>query len=51
MNTIEPKMCSTMLHMEVAKDLWTNVKERSSVSDGPCIQQLKVDALVTLDPN
>jgi len=45
MNTIEPKLHSTMSHMKVAKDLWTNVKERFSVSDGPCIQQLKEDLI------
>jgi len=45
MNNIEPKLCPTMLNMEVANDLWINVKECFSVSDGPNIQQLKADLI------
>uniref|UniRef100_A0A151UEU7 Retrotransposon Copia-like N-terminal domain-containing protein n=1 Tax=Cajanus cajan TaxID=3821 RepID=A0A151UEU7_CAJCA len=43
MNTIEPSLRSTILHMEVAQDLWTNIKEHFSVANGPRIQQLKAE--------
>ena len=43
MNTIEPSLQSTMSHMEVAKDLWANIKERFSIVNGPRIQQLKAE--------
>ncbi|KAJ8628491.1 hypothetical protein MRB53_021798 [Persea americana] len=40
-NTIEPTLRSTITHMEIAKDLWDDIKERFSVGNGPRIQQLK----------
>jgi hypothetical protein len=35
MNTIEPSLRSTMSHMEVAQDLWEDIKERFSMVNGP----------------
>ena len=43
MNTIEPTLRSTISHMEVAQDLWIDIKERFSVANGPRIQQLKAE--------
>ncbi|PNX93517.1 retrovirus-related Pol polyprotein from transposon TNT 1-94 [Trifolium pratense] len=43
MNTIEPSLRSTMSHMEVAMDLWNDIKERFSIANGPRIQQLKAE--------
>nr|KYP36806.1 hypothetical protein KK1_042044 [Cajanus cajan] len=43
MNTIEPSLRFTILHMEVAQDLWNDIKERFSVANGPRIQQLKAE--------
>jgi hypothetical protein len=43
MNTIEPSLRSTMSHMEVAMDLWKDIKERFSIVNGPRIQQLKAE--------
>jgi hypothetical protein len=43
MNTIEPSLRSTMSHMEVAMDLWEDIKERFAVVNGPRIQQLKAE--------
>jgi len=40
-NTIEPSLRSTISHVEVAKDLWNDIKERFFVTNGPWIQQLK----------
>ncbi|KAK3017878.1 hypothetical protein RJ639_004174 [Escallonia herrerae] len=40
-NTIEPTLRSTISHVEVAQDLWTDIKERFLVINGPRIQQLK----------
>ncbi|KAJ8639743.1 hypothetical protein MRB53_016437 [Persea americana] len=34
-NTIEPTLRSTITHMEIAKDLWDDIKERFSVGNGP----------------
>ncbi|XP_027338026.1 uncharacterized protein LOC113851952 [Abrus precatorius] len=45
MNTIEPALRSTISHMEVARDLWEDIKERFSVPNGPRIQQLKVELI------
>ena len=42
-NTIEPSLRSTISHVEVAKDLWNDIKERFSIINGPRIQQLKSD--------
>ena len=42
-NTIEPSLRSTISQVEVAKDLWNDIKERFSVTNGPRIQQLKSD--------
>ncbi|KAK2976867.1 hypothetical protein RJ640_009318 [Escallonia rubra] len=42
-NTIEPTLRSTISHVEVAQDLWTIIKERFSVVNGPRIQQLKTE--------
>ncbi|XP_073152090.1 uncharacterized protein [Henckelia pumila] len=41
LNTIEPTLRSTITHMEIAKELWDDIKERFSVGNGPRIQQLK----------
>jgi len=35
MNTIEPKIRLTMRDRETVKDLWTDLKERFSISNGP----------------
>jgi hypothetical protein len=35
MNTIEPSLRLTMSHMEVAQDLWEDIKERFSMVNGP----------------
>ena len=43
MNTIEPSLRSTISHMEVAQDLWEDIKERFSIMNGPRIQQLKAE--------
>ncbi|KAK3028580.1 hypothetical protein RJ639_039271 [Escallonia herrerae] len=42
-NTIEPTLRSTISHVEVAQDLWTDIKERFSIVNGPRIQQLKTE--------
>lgn len=42
-NTIEPDLRSTISHMENAKDLWDDIKECFSVSNGPRIQQIKTE--------
>ncbi|KAK2965325.1 hypothetical protein RJ640_013788 [Escallonia rubra] len=42
-NTIEPTLRSIISHVEVAHDLWTDIKERFSVVNGPRIQQLKTE--------
>ena len=42
-NTIEPMLRSTISHVEVAETLWTDIKDRFSVTNGPRIQQLKFD--------
>ncbi|KAK3019895.1 hypothetical protein RJ639_002944 [Escallonia herrerae] len=42
-NTIEPTFRSTISHVEVAQDLWTDIKERFSVVNGSRIQQLKTE--------
>ena len=43
MNTIEPSLQSMISHMEVAQDLWVDIKERFLVANGPRIQQLKAE--------
>lgn len=43
LNTIEPTLRSTMTYVENAKDLWEDIKERFSVTNGPRIQQLKAE--------
>ncbi|KAH9657507.1 retrotran gag 3 domain-containing protein [Citrus sinensis] len=40
-NTIEPNLRSTVTYTEVAKLLWDDIKERFSIGNGPCVQQLK----------
>ena len=40
-NTIEPTLRSTISHVEIAQDLWTDIKDRFSITNGPRIQQLK----------
>ncbi|KAJ8626780.1 hypothetical protein MRB53_020087 [Persea americana] len=40
-NTIEPMLRSTISHVEIAKDLWNDIKDRFSITNGPRIQQLK----------
>ena len=42
-NTIEPTLRSTISHVEVARDLWHDIKDRFSITNGPRIQQLKSD--------
>ncbi|GJY96081.1 retrovirus-related pol polyprotein from transposon TNT 1-94 [Tanacetum coccineum] len=42
-NTFEPSLRSTISHVEIAKDLWDDIKDRFSISNGPRIQQLKSD--------
>nr|GMC92503.1 retrovirus-related Pol polyprotein from transposon TNT 1-94 [Ipomoea batatas]GMD26179.1 retrovirus-related Pol polyprotein from transposon TNT 1-94 [Ipomoea batatas] len=42
-NTIEPELRSTISHMEDAKDLWNDIKERFSVPNGPRIHQIKTE--------
>lgn len=42
-NTIEPALRSTVSYMEDAKDLWDEIKQRFSVSNGPRVQQLRPD--------
>ena len=43
LNTIEPNLRSTMSYVENAKELWTDIKERLFIVNGPRIQQLKSD--------
>ncbi|XP_072077788.1 uncharacterized protein [Arachis hypogaea] len=43
MNTIEPRLRSTISYTEDAKDLWEEIKERFSIVNGPRIQQLKAE--------
>ncbi|XP_071902564.1 uncharacterized protein [Coffea arabica] len=43
MNTIEPTVRSTLTHREIAKDLWEDIKECLSVTDGARVQQLKTE--------
>ncbi|WVZ13460.1 hypothetical protein V8G54_011026 [Vigna mungo] len=45
MNTVEPALRSTISHMEVAQDLWDDMKERFSIMNGPRIQQLKAELI------
>ena len=40
-NTIEPKLRSTITYRENAQELWDDIKQRFSISNGPRIQQLK----------
>nr|GLL46085.1 copia protein (gag-int-pol protein) [Ipomoea trifida] len=42
-NTIELELRSTISHMEDAKDLWNDIKERFSVPNGPRIHQIKTE--------
>ncbi|GJX43221.1 retrovirus-related pol polyprotein from transposon TNT 1-94 [Tanacetum coccineum] len=42
-NTIEPSLRSTISHVEIAKTLWDDLKDRFSIANGPRIQQLKSD--------
>ncbi|KAK8945060.1 hypothetical protein KSP39_PZI008420 [Platanthera zijinensis] len=42
-NTIEPTLRSTISHVEAAEALWTDLKDRFSITNGPRIQQLKAD--------
>jgi transposase InsO family protein len=42
-NTIEPSLRSTISHVEIARDLWNDIRERFSLVNGPRIQQLKAD--------
>jgi hypothetical protein len=43
LNTIEPVLRSTISYAETAKEMWEDIKERFSVTNGPRIQQLKSD--------
>nr|GMD79582.1 retrovirus-related Pol polyprotein from transposon TNT 1-94 [Ipomoea batatas] len=42
-NTIDSDLRTTISHMENAKDLWDDIKERFSVANGPRIQQIKTE--------
>ena len=37
-NTIEPTLRSTISHVEIAQDLWNDIKDRFSITNGPRIQ-------------
>ncbi|XP_010418794.1 PREDICTED: uncharacterized protein LOC104704393 [Camelina sativa] len=41
--TVEPSLRSNISHCDVAKDLWDHLKKCFSVTNGPRIQQLKVE--------
>lgn len=41
--TIDPSLCSSISHRDVAKDLWDHLKKRFAVTNGPHIQQLKAE--------
>ncbi|KAK4416144.1 hypothetical protein Salat_2721800 [Sesamum alatum] len=43
LNTIEPTLRSTITYMEIAKDLWEDIKERFSIANGPRVQQIKAE--------
>jgi hypothetical protein len=45
-NTIEPSVRTTITHMEIAKELWDDIKAQFSVVNGPRIQQLKRELTV-----
>ena len=40
-NTIEPKLRSTISHMEIVKDMWDDIRERFSIGNRPQVQQLR----------
>ena len=40
-NTIEPTLRSTISHEEIARELWNDIKDRFSITNGPRIQQLR----------
>nr|GEW15908.1 retrovirus-related Pol polyprotein from transposon TNT 1-94 [Tanacetum cinerariifolium] len=42
-NTIEPSLRFTISHVEIAKILWDDLKDRFSITNGPQIQQMKSD--------
>ncbi|KAL6320160.1 hypothetical protein AAG906_004669 [Vitis piasezkii] len=42
-NTIEPTLPSTISYMENVKELWEEIKQRFSIGNGSCVQQLKSD--------
>ena len=37
-NTIEPRLRSTISHMEIVKDLWDDISDRFSIGNGPQVQ-------------
>ena len=41
LNTIEPTLRSTITYMEIAKDLWEDIRERFSIANEPRVQQIK----------
>jgi hypothetical protein len=43
LNTVEPNLRSTISYQENVKQLWEDIKERLSISNGPRIQQIKMD--------
>lgn len=47
MNTIEPKLRSSISYKENAKDLWEDKQERFSVINGPRIHQLRTELAET----
>ncbi|KAF7820556.1 retrovirus-related Pol polyprotein from transposon TNT 1-94 [Senna tora] len=42
-NTIEPTLRSTISHVENARKLWEDIRQRFSMGNGPRVQQLKSD--------
>ena len=40
-NSIESSLVSTISHVEVAQDLWNDMRDRFSVINGPRIQQIR----------
>jgi len=40
-NTIESSLRSTISHVEIAQDLWNDIRDRFSLVNGPRIQQIK----------
>ena len=37
-NTIEPSLRTTISHVEVAKELWNDIRDQFAITNGPQIQ-------------